>query len=403
MRLLGCALVLAWLPAAAHAQLHSYRLTSSDDNQLIINPTNGAFAPGEHNQVYVLLKSGAIRTVNLDNGVITPTPFLALGSVPGANLISSGGNQGLFGLAFDPNYQTNGHVYVSYSSTGDGSNGNIGFARIDRFTRSATDPNLIDPSTRFTIYEQRMNQVFHYAGAIQFGPDGYLYVGQGDGGLTYDPTNEAQRLDTRLGKILRIDVHGPDALPDDPNNNYAIPDSNPFVNTPGARGEIWARGLRNPWGMVFDRGTGDLWIPDVGQSTREELNFQAASFAGGANYGWVLREGSAETPVNGGPEPPDYVGPVFAYDYIPGSGIVGGNVYRAGDIFEDGINSLDGTYIGGDLFAHFWSFRLEGGVLVEAIDRTEELRNPINGPPVLTVSAFFEDSLGRVYFVDYVN
>jgi glucose/arabinose dehydrogenase len=187
------------------------------------------------------------------------------------------GERGLLGLAFHPRYQENGFFYVNYTNRG-------GDTVIERYQRNPADPNRADPSTGRTILTIPQPFGNHNAGHLAFGPDGYLYIATGDGGSGGDPQNLAQNLSTHLGKVLRIDV--------DSAEPYAIPPDNPFLDRGEVRPEIWAYGLRNPWRYSFDRDTGDLWIGDVGQSAREEINFQPASSRGGENYGWPMTEGS---------------------------------------------------------------------------------------------------------------
>jgi glucose/arabinose dehydrogenase len=204
---------------------------------------------------------------------VLPTPFLdvSLLVTPGSN----GSERGLLGLAFDPHYASNGFFFIYYTDR----NGNITLAR---YSRSAANADRADPnSAAIVLTIDHTEFPNHNGGQLQFGPDGYLYLGPGDGGSGGDPHNHAQDRSQLLGKLLRIDVS---TFP------YRIPPSNPFVNTPGARPEIWAYGLRNPWRFTFDRNTGDLFIADVGQDLWEEVDFQPATSIGGENYGWRCLE-----------------------------------------------------------------------------------------------------------------
>ncbi|MCZ6699453.1 MAG: PQQ-dependent sugar dehydrogenase, partial [Planctomycetota bacterium] len=231
--------------------------------------------PGDSTRLLVVEQRGRIRI--LLNDQLLATPFLNIEA-----LVLSGGESGLLGMAFHPNYAANGLFYVNYTD----SDGNTVIAR---YTRSA-DPNVADPASAATI--MTLDQPFgnHNGGCLLFGPkDNFLYIPTGDGGSAGDPFGNGQNLGTRLGKILRIDVDG--AFP------FAIPPGNPFaagLDPAGAAlDEIWAYGLRNPWRCSFDRQTGDFYIADVGQSDREEINFRPGSAAGGENYGWKIKEGSA--------------------------------------------------------------------------------------------------------------
>ena len=193
--------------------------------------------------------------------------------------VSCCGEVGFLGLAFHPDFKNNGYFYVSYTDK----SGDVGDLVISRFSVSP-NRNFADSGSEKVILRVPQPTTVHQAGHLEFGPDGFLYISLGDGGLGGDPDNHSQRLDTLLGSIVRLDVDGGDP--------YAIPPTNPFVGVPNARGEIWAFGLRNPWRFGFDRLTGDLFIADVGQGDREEINFQPAFSPGGENYGWHFTEGS---------------------------------------------------------------------------------------------------------------
>ncbi|HCT44315.1 MAG TPA: hypothetical protein DF699_03810, partial [Phycisphaerales bacterium] len=228
-------------------------------------------------RTFIIEQEGAIRIVDAD-GNLLPTPFMDIdGTVQGGD--SGGNEQGLLGLAFHPDYANNGKFYVNYTGSG-------GDTRIAEYQVSSSDPNVADTGTARIImfYDQPFSN--HNGGWLGFGPDGYLYISAGDGGSANDPGNRAGNLSNYLGKLHRVDVDGGDDFPADPNQNYEIPADNPFVGTAGALESIWAYGLRNPWRTSFDRETGDLWIADVGQNVREEVNFAPAGDAGGQHYGW---------------------------------------------------------------------------------------------------------------------
>ncbi|MEZ4800434.1 MAG: PQQ-dependent sugar dehydrogenase [Flavobacteriales bacterium] len=231
------------------------------------------------------------------------------------NLTSSGGERGLLGMAFDPNYLSNGRFYINYTN----SSGNTVIAR---YTVSA-NPNVANASSAEILLTITQPYGNHNGGHIAFGPDGYLYIGMGDGGSAGDPGNRAQDLTSRLGKMLRIDVSG--------TSGYAIPADNPFAEVDNAQPEIWASGLRNPWKFSFDRSTGDLWIADVGQNAWEEVNVVSSGSAGGENYGWRCYEGNATYQTSGCPGASELTFPVAVYSHSSPTSfcsITGGAVYR---------------------------------------------------------------------------
>ena len=261
-------------------------------------------------RLFVVQQSGAIRILNAD-GTLKPNNFLTLTN----STISTGGERGLLGLAFHPQYASNGYFYVNYTRAGDGAT---------VIARYAVDPNNPDAALPTGTVLLTVSQPFtnHNGGTIKFGPDGYLYIGMGDGGSGGDPGNRAQNINENLGKMLRINV-------DLPNGNvlYTNPADNPFVGVDG-NDEIWAVGLRNPWKFSFDRVSGDLWIADVGQNAVEEINHVAAT-AAGLNYGWKCYEGNAVyTPGCANPNT-TYTYPVATYPHSGGAcSITGGYVYR---------------------------------------------------------------------------
>lgn len=264
----------------------------------IAHPTNDS-------RLFVVEQGGKIKIVN-PNGTTNATPFLTLTSAT----ISTGGERGLLGLTFHPNYATNGYFYVNYTNTG-------GNTVIARYTVSA-DTNIADASSASVILT--INQPFanHNGGSLKFGPDGYLYIGMGDGGNAGDPGNRAQNPNELLGKMLRIDV--------DSESPYGIPPTNPYAESLTFRKEIWAVGLRNPWKFSFDLTNGNLWIADVGQKQIEEINKVSVSEAG-LNYGWKCFEGS--TAYSGCPElPTGYTFPIAEYSHTLGCSITGGYVYN---------------------------------------------------------------------------
>jgi glucose/arabinose dehydrogenase len=233
-----------------------------------------------------------------------------------------------------------------------------------------------DPASRRDVLVVDQPYANHNGGNLAFGPDGYLYVGLGDGGSGGDPHDHGQSLSTVLGKMLRIDPRPSDARP------YTIPPGNPFVGREGARPEIWALGLRNPWRYSFDRATGDLWIADVGQSAWEEIDRQPAGSDGGENYGWNRMEG--DHPFEGDP-PPGVVRPVYEYSHDSGGcTVTGGYVYRGRR-----ISGLVGAYVFGDLCL--------GRLEAIRVDDGGEVRRRVFGPTVAGLSSFGEDAQGELY------
>jgi glucose/arabinose dehydrogenase len=286
--------------------------------------------PGD-DRLFIVQRNGAIRI--LANGKLLPDSFLDL-----TEKITEEGEGGLLSMAFHPRYAENGLFFVNYTDT-------EGDTVIARYKRSPSDPNRADPgsATRLLWIDQPYSN--HNGGQLQFGPDGYLYIGMGDGGSAGDPACNAQRRENLLGKMLRIDVDRSTG-----NRPYAIPPDNPYLGDNPLPDEAWAIGLRNPWRFSFDRATGDLWIGDVGQNRREEIDFQAAGTAPGRNYGWKPMEGTlcfgdekceADTPACGAP---NLTQPVLEYTHDDGNcSVTGGYVYRG-----RAIPSLVGSYLFGD-------------------------------------------------------
>ncbi|HEY9113477.1 MAG TPA: PQQ-dependent sugar dehydrogenase, partial [Bacteroidales bacterium] len=269
-------------------------------------------------RLFVLEQAGKIKIIEA-SGLIKETPFLDISSI-----VNDGGNeQGLLGLAFHPDYTTNGYFYLNYTTSN-------GSTQVSRFSVSENNPDLADASSEFQILTIAQPYSNHNGGDIHFGPDGYLYIGMGDGGSGGDPQNRAQNGQELLGKMLRIDV--------DNGSPYVIPVDNPFVGDPTTLDEIWAIGVRNPWRFSFDPLTGDMWIADVGQNQIEEIDFQPASSAGGENYGWRCYEGSDEFNTgNDCPPASEMVFPVYEFTHSGSPGgcsVTGGVVYR-GTQFPD--------------------------------------------------------------------
>lgn len=286
-------------------------------------------APGQRNRLYIVQQSG--RILILQNGRLLRTPFLNVSS-----LISSGGEQGLLGLAFHPKYASNGRFYVNYTNRS-------GDTRVVEYRRASA--NRANPKSARRLLAIDQPYANHNGGGLAFGPDGRLYVGTGDGGSGGDPQGNGQRVDTLLGKLLRIDVDTrTGSLP------YGIPGDNPFA-AGGGRREIYSYGLRNPWRFSFDRATGDIWIGDVGQGDIEEIDHRVEGAARGANFGWNAYEGSRR--FGGSQRGTSPVPPVAEYTHAEGCSVTGGYVSRG-----TRAPSLAGRYVYADYCSgRVWSMR----------------------------------------------
>ena len=306
--------------------------------------------------LYIAEKGG--RVVAVRGGDVDPVPVLDLSSE-----VSQGGEQGLLGITFSPDGQ---FLYANYTNLA-GDTNVVEVAMGDAVAESSSLRSVLHVEQPFSN---------HNGGNLVFGPDGFLYIGLGDGGSAGDPHGNAQDLSTLLGKMLRID---PRPSGDQP---YGVPGDNPFLGQPGARPEIWAFGLRNPWRYSFDRTTGDLWIGDVGQTGWEEIDVQAAASGGGENYGWNAREGAH--PFGSAEAPEQAVDPVFEYDQAGGAcGVIGGFVYRG-----DAIPELAGAYVYADLCVG----DLEAVQLRDGQVRQIDLELTVQAP-----SSFGEDADGELY------
>lgn len=356
----------------------------------LFSPLFVTHAPGDFDRVFIVEQrvgsNGRIRILDLTTTppTLLATPFL---SVPG---VAFGAEQGLLGLTFHPDYANNGFFYVNFTAGGSGT------TNIRRYTVSA-DPNIADPNSAFTIMTFAQPFENHNGGWIEFGPnDGFLYISTGDGGAANDPFSNGQTtVNTRLGKLLRIDVDGDD-FPADPGRNYAIPPDNPFVGATGDD-EIWAYGLRNPWRCAFDRANGDLYIADVGQNAVEEIDFQRFDSRGKENYGWRCMEGSSCTGLSGCTcNSPALKNPIHDYTHAGGNcSVTGGVVYRG-----CAIPGLQGTYFFADFCSsEIWSFRFDGLNLTEFTTRTAEL-DPPGILAIAGISSFGEDAAGEAYICD---
>jgi glucose/arabinose dehydrogenase len=343
-------------PGPAGPELASVRLKLTKIGELD-GPLAMAVRKGD-GALYFAEQGGRVMAIR--DGQVESTPVLDIRSD-----VSSGGEQGLLGLAFSPDGT---FLYVDFTDVN-------GDTRVVEFRMQGGQADR--SSARQVLF---VDQPFsnHNGGEVIFGPDDYLYVGLGDGGSEGDPQDNSQSLSTLLGKILRIDPRPAGGKP------YAIPSDNPFVGRAGARPEIWAYGLRNPWRFSFDRVAGDLWIGDVGGGQREEVDLQLASSKGGENYGWNRMEGSF---LFEGPRPPDAVLPVFDYSHEGGNCVVtGGYVYRGAD-----IPNLVGFYVFADFCAgRLIGLQVEGEKVVHR--RTFQERVP-------ELSSFGEDQRGELYAI----
>jgi glucose/arabinose dehydrogenase len=312
-------------------------------------------------RLFVVEQAGRIRIIK--NGQLLPTPFLDITS-----RVSTGGERGLLSVAFHPSYATNGFFYVNFTDL-------QGNTRVERFTVSGA-PDVANSASSKLILTVVQPFVNHNGGLNVFGPDGMLYIGLGDGGSSGDPQRNGQNLNALLGKILRIDV--------DSGDPYAIPATNPFVTRAGARGEIWAYGLRNPWRFAFDALGGLLYVADVGQERFEEVSV-VVSTRGGANYGWNIMEGQSCFAATSCSQT-DLEIPPLVYDHTGGAcSVTGGYVYRGSVIPE-----LIGHYFYSDYCAGFLkSFRYQNGQALE--QRIWSVGN------VGSITSFGEDSSGELY------
>ncbi|MEO1617626.1 MAG: family 16 glycoside hydrolase [Planctomycetota bacterium] len=351
-----------WEPVDENGKVRELRLmelTAADDGS---------------GRLFAVSQYGEIWAFQNDPQVSKSSMFLDLrGNVK--DFKASGANEeGLLGLAFHPEYKSNGKFYVYYTHPTDKK------SILSQFTVSSDDPNRADPSSETVVMEIDQPFANHNGGSIEFGPDGYLYIGLGDGGSRNDPVASGQDLSQLLGSILRIDVDGgSDQLA------YGIPDDNPFTKVADARGEIFAHGMRNPWRLAFDSKTGDLWVGDVGQELWEEVNV----IVKGGNYGWSDREGMSNfgnrPPVPGVSSPID---PVWQYDHRIGRSITGGRVYRS-----TRMPQLNGKYLYADYVSGVvWALTFDPAT-------KKVLANEQVIPDSIPVLAFGEDQSGEIYYL----
>jgi glucose/arabinose dehydrogenase len=362
--------------------------------------------PGDTSRIFIVEQrsgsTGRIRILNIPDNTLNATPFLSITGV------TTSDEQGLLGLAFDPDYATNGYFYVNYTTTGGGAAGRTIIARYTVTTHvpghPSPDPNIADPASAVVLKTINQPEANHNGGCLQFGPDGMLYVSSGDGGGAGDmhgAIGNGQSLTTLLGKILRLDVDNPPTY---------IPADNPNIGGSGIN-EKWQYGVRNPWRMSFDRANGDFYMADVGQGSVEEVNYSTFATAAGRNFAWRCMEGNICFTSPSGPNctcdvtpplDPTLTYPVHTYSsaaFQPCS-VTGGYVYR-GLLIPD----LHGTYFFADYFcsttvqAPIWSFIISGGNVTNFTPRDVELA-PGGGLVISSITSFGEDANGELYICD---
>ncbi len=421
MRLTSLCVMLSCSLAAAQPDLGNLEEIETG----LSSPIYAASPPGDPSRLFIVQQGGIIRIRH--NGVLQASPFLdvsalltpnngtvvlTIGGTPTTFTLVRGSEQGLLGLAFAPDYATSGVFYVNYvgprgaysTNTQNLTAADVGRTIIARFTRSAANPNqastVVVTSQASVDTVLRVDQPFtnHNGGCIQFGPDGMLYIGMGDGGSGNDPGNRALDPNSLLGKMLRIDVSS-DAFPADSDRDYAIPAGNPYAVGGGAA-EVWARGVRNPWRWSFDRATGDLWIGDVGQDAIEEVDFVAGNGGPGRNYGWRVREGNNTTGLSAGAfDVSNLTAPVYTYTHGSGTNqgiaVTGGYVYRG-----SALRAWRGRYFFGDYAnGRIWSAQMINGTFSDFQDHTLALSNlgTTGSARIQLLSSFGEDANGELY------
>ncbi len=385
-----CLLGLSASPASAGAVVP---LTTQIMANGLNRPVYVTHAPGDPTRLYIVEQRGVIKVLDLNTLTVNATQFLNIDAIT-LGPISGNDERGLLGMAFHPDFQANGFFYLYYIN-------NSQDTVVARY--SITTPDVANAGSAQTIITFDQPNSNHNGGWIGFSPnDGYLYIATGDGGNFCDQgtghpvaTGNAQDVtNNKLGKLLRIIPSTTAGV-----GGYTIPGDNPFVGFSGDD-EIWSYGLRNPWRCSFDRETGDVYIGDVGQDAREEIDFQPGNSTGRENYGWRCFEGNSCSNISGCPTTPcgcnstglDF--PIHTYTHALGFSVTGGYVYRGCD-----IPSLDGTYFFADFgTARIWSFMYDGTTMTEFTDRTNEL-DPALGA-IGSIASFGEDADGEIYIVD---
>lgn len=344
-----------------------------------IRPILLTYADDGSGRLFVPLQHGIIHSLSDGAKTAATTVFLDLSEK--VSYDDKSNEEGFLGMAFHPRFKENGEFFVYYTNRAR-KHQNV----IARYRVSKSNPTVADPQSEEILFVLDKPFWNHDGGTIVFGPDGYLYIAIGDGGLANDPFGNGQKLSTLLGKILRVDVDRKSA-----DRPYAIPKDNPFVDRKGARGEIWAYGLRNVWRMAFDRATGKLWAGDVGQDIWEEIDI----IEKGGNYGWNIREGlhpfvrkGAKPPANDAKRP-DLIDPIWDYHHDVGKSITGGFVYRGKQIPELVGSYLFADYVSGKM----WALRYDESSQKVVAHREIPL------PRAFTTLSFGEDADGEAYFM----
>ncbi|HJX18315.1 MAG TPA: PQQ-dependent sugar dehydrogenase [Acidiferrobacterales bacterium] len=343
------------------------KVTLQQVAQGLREPVHIAVAPDGSGRLYVVEQAGVVRVV--ERGRVRPEPFLDI-----RGQVESGGEKGLLSIAFHPRYRDNGWFFVDYTAH----DANGLHTRISRWRRGTAE--RADPKSETVLLRIGPPYSNHNGGQLAFGPDGYLYIGMGDGGAANDPQGHAQNPGSLLGKLLRIDVDRAEGA-----RPYGVPPDNPFVTKKGFRPEIWALGLRNPWRFSFDTHNGALWLADVGQDQAEEIDL----IRKGGNYGWNVLEGDICTPtVNPRCDPSGFEPPLHTYRHPQGFSITGGFVYRG-----TAIPGLCGAYLYADYVSkRLWALRESNGRVVAS---AELLRVPH------AISSFGQDEERELYLADH--
>ena len=353
------------------------RETAPDPAQIELTPVADGFerpvfvthADDGSNRLFVVEQFGKIWVI--EDGVRLEPPFLDIkGLLTQSAFEHLLTERGLLGLAFHPNYLTNGRLHINYTDVD-------GDTVVARYHVTSNNPNIAHPGSAAIILQVDQPDKEHNGGHLAFGADGYLYIALGDGAFRNDPLGAGQNTQILLGSILRIDIDG--------GNPYSIPNDNPFVNDDNGLDEIWVYGLRNPWRFSFDRQNGDMYIGDVGQAEWEEVNFQPGDSTGGENFGWKIWEGRH---LFGSGTAENYIAPIFDYSHSEGCSVAGGYVYRG-----DAIPDLQAVYLFGD-----WC---TGLIWASYRDTNLEWQSSKFLETGLRISSFGEDEDGEIYVVDY--
>jgi glucose/arabinose dehydrogenase len=372
MLLTGLALLLTGINAWAGPRIMLEPIVSGLRNPVDIN-----HAGDGSGRIFVVEQAGQIQIIK--NGILENTPFLDIRD----RVLTGSRNseRGLLGVAFHPEYISNGYFYVNYTSKSRAGVAGAGDTIIARYEVSAANPDLADPNSEAIVLHIEQPYSNHNAGKLLFSPiDGYLYIPLGDGGSGGDPENRSQDTSTLLGKVLRIDV--------DSDAPYAIPPDNPFIDDPDTRDEIWALGMRNPWRFSFDRLNGDMYLGDVGQGKWEEIDYQAAGSSGGINYGWRCREGAHNYNFSAECAELTLTDPIAEYGRDDGRSVTGGFVYRGAKYL-----ALYGQYFYGDFITgRVWTIMKLGPNSWSEPNLARDTDHRI--------SSFGEDESGELYLAD---